>query len=106
MRSSQPGQEDLTGEQVRDGLENLDITQARLDAARLRRDDAGRSRSPATDHEGNGPILIQQWDGKEWKIVSDWIEPMRDVVRPMMETSAKKFAEENKITPRQCAKPS
>jgi hypothetical protein len=27
---------------------------------------------------------------------------MRDIVRPMMEASAKKFADENKITPRQC----
>jgi branched-chain amino acid transport system substrate-binding protein len=54
------------------------------------------------DHEGNGPVIFQQWDGKEWKLVSDWIEPMRDVVRPMMEESAKKFAAENKITPRQC----
>jgi hypothetical protein len=27
---------------------------------------------------------------------------MRDVVRPMVEESAKKFADENKITPRQC----
>jgi branched-chain amino acid transport system substrate-binding protein len=58
------------------------------------------------DHEGNGSILIQQWDGKQWKIVSDWIEPMRDVVRPMMEASAKKFATENKIEPRTCARPS
>ena len=54
------------------------------------------------DHEGNGPVLIQQWDGHQWKVVSDWIEPMRDVVRPMMEESAKKFADENKVTPRQC----
>ena len=34
------------------------------------------------DHEGNGPVLIQQWDGKKWNVVSDWIAPMRDVVRP------------------------
>ena len=34
------------------------------------------------DHEGNGPVLIQQWDGKKWDVVSDWVAPMRDVVRP------------------------
>jgi branched-chain amino acid transport system substrate-binding protein len=99
-----PGKK-ITGEQVRDAFENLDLTQARLDALGF-----GKMMRPikitCEDHEGNGPILIQQWDGKEWKIVSDWIEPMRDVVRPMMETSAKKFAEENKITVRQCPKPS
>jgi len=91
----------VTGEHVREGMENLNLTQARLDQLGF-----GQMMRPirvtCDDHEGNGPILIQQWDGKQWKIVSDWISPMRDVVRPMMEASAKKFAEENKITPRQC----
>jgi branched-chain amino acid transport system substrate-binding protein len=91
----------ITGEQSREGLENLDLTHDRLVKLGF-----GEMMKPikvsCNDHEGNGPVLIQQWDGKQWKIVSDWIEPMRDVVRPMMEASAKKFAEENKVTPRQC----
>jgi branched-chain amino acid transport system substrate-binding protein len=95
----------VTGEQVREGLENLNLTEARL-----RELGFGGMMRPirvtCDDHEGNGPILIQQWDGKQWKIISDWIEPMRDVVRPMMEASAKKFATENKIEPRNCSRPS
>ena len=91
----------ITGEHSREGLENLNLTEERLAGLGF-----GKMMKPikitCNDHEGNGPVLIQQWDGKEWKIVSDWIEPMRDVVRPMMEESAKKFADENKITPRQC----
>jgi len=91
----------VTGEHVRDGMEALDLTQARLDQLGF-----GKMMRPikntCNDHEGNGPVIFQQWDGKEWKIVSDWIEPMREVVRPMMEASARKFAEENKVTPRQC----
>jgi len=94
-----------TGEQVREGMENLNLTEARL--AQL---GFGGMMKPiqvtCDDHEGNGPVIFQQWDGKQWKIVSDWIEPMRDVVRPMMEASAKKFAEENKVTARNCARPS
>jgi branched-chain amino acid transport system substrate-binding protein len=94
-----------TGEQVREGLENLNLTEARL--RELGFEGMLRPiRVSCDDHEGNGPILIQQWDGKQWKIVSDWIEPMRDVVRPLMEESAKKFATENKITPRDCSRPS
>ncbi len=86
-----------TGEQVREGLENLNLTAARL--AEIGFGGLMRPiRVSCDDHEGNGPILIQQWTGTEWKIISDWIEPMRDVVRPMMEASAKKFAEENKVT--------
>jgi branched-chain amino acid transport system substrate-binding protein len=91
----------ITGEDSREGMENLNLTEDRL--AKL---GFGHMMRPikisCNDHEGNGSVLIQQWDGKEWKLVSDWIAPMHDVVRPMMEASAKKFADENKITPRQC----
>ena len=52
------------------------------------------------DHEGGGAVRFLQWDGKEWKVVTDWIEPMRDVVRPMIEASAMKFAAENKLEAR------
>ena len=93
----------ITGSDVRDALETLNIDQARLEKMGF----AGMMRpvkNSCADHEGNGPILIQQWDGKQWKIVSDWIEPMRDVVRPMIEASAQKFATENKIEARKDCK--
>ena len=50
-----------------------------------------------------GPVFIQQWDGEKWNKVTDWIEPMRDVVRPMIEEAAAAFAAENNITPRDCS---
>ncbi len=89
----------VTGEQAREGMESIDLTEDRLKQLGF----GGMIRPmkiTCADHEGNGPILIQQWDGKAWKIVSDWIEPMRDVVRPMMEESAGKYAAENKIEAR------
>ena len=55
------------------------------------------------DHEGDRALRIQQWDGKQWSFVSDWIKPMRDVVRPMIEASAAAYAKEKGITPRSCA---
>jgi len=54
------------------------------------------------DHEGNGPVFIQQWDGKQWKKVSDWISPLRDVVRQQIEEAAAEYAKENNLTPRTC----
>ena len=56
------------------------------------------------DHEGGHPVLFQQWDAsaKSWSVVSDWVPTMRDVVRPMMEADAAKYAAENNITPRDC----
>ncbi|MDJ0944075.1 MAG: ABC transporter substrate-binding protein [Kiloniellales bacterium] len=96
------GQRPLTGEEVRWGLENLDITTARLREIGL----TGLIppiKVSCADHEGQHPVRIQQWDGKNWSFVSNWIEPMRDVVRPMIERSAAAYALEKGIAPRICA---
>jgi branched-chain amino acid transport system substrate-binding protein len=89
----------VTGAEVREGLEHMNLTEARLAQLGFGNGFTHPIKVSCNDHEGNGPILIQQWDGKQWKIVSGWIAPMRDVVRPMMEASAAKYAAENKITP-------
>ncbi len=97
------GNKPMNGEQVRWGFENLTIDTNRLKELGLE----GFTKPvkvTCEDHEGNGPVIIQQWDGKAWKFVSDWIEPMRDVIRPMIEEAAAKFAKENNITPRDCSK--
>ena len=49
-------------------------------------------------------MKFQQWDGKKWKIISDWIQPDRKLVRDMVEASAAKYAAEKGITPRDCSK--
>jgi branched-chain amino acid transport system substrate-binding protein len=87
---------------VRDGLEALEIDEARL--AELGMSDfTPPLKVTCADHEGDHAVRVQQWDGKKWEFVSDWITPMKDVVRPMIEASAAKYAEENGITPRDCA---
>ena len=97
------GNKPMTGEQVRWGMENLDVSAARL--AELGMKDFTRPvKVSCVDHEGNGPVLIQQWDGKQWKIVSDWIPSIRDVVRPLIEEAAAAYAKENSIAMRDCSK--
>jgi branched-chain amino acid transport system substrate-binding protein len=96
------GNKPLTGEQVRWGFEHLNLTEARLQELGL----AGFARPikvSCDDHEGNGPVFIQQWDGKQWQKLTDWIAPMREVVRPQLEQAATDYAKENNITPRNCA---
>jgi len=96
------GNKAMSGEQVRWGLENLNITAERLSQLGME----GFTRPvkvSCSDHESGGPILIQQWDGQQWKIVSDWVPTMRDVVRPMIEKAAAAYAKENNITPRSCS---
>ena len=62
------GDRPMTGAEVRWGLENLDLTEERLAEIGL----AGFTppvKITCEDHEGNGPVLIQQWDGSAWNIV-------------------------------------
>ena len=59
-----------TGEQVRWGFENLNLTDAQLDKFGMK----GMIRAirvTCENHEGNGMAAVQQWDGKQWKVVSD-----------------------------------
>src|SRR5258706_8446845 len=93
----------MTGEQVRWGLENLSI-----DDKRLKELGAVGFMQPlkvsCMDHEGGGAVKFQQWDGKQWKVITDWISSDQKIVRPMVEASAAQYAKENKITPRDCSK--
>jgi len=92
-----------TTEQVRWGMENLNLTEQRLEQLGMK----GLMRPlrvTCDNHEGNGLALVQQWDGKKWTIVSDWIEPMRDVVRPKLEAAAVEEGKKLGYTPRDCAK--
>ena len=97
------GKKPLTGEQVRWGLEHVN-----LDEARLAQLGAAGFIQPlkvsCADHEGGGAVKFQQWDGTKWKIISDWIQADKALVRPMIEESAMKYAKENNITPRDCSK--
>ncbi len=95
------GNKPMTGEQVRWGFENLNLTDTKLAKLGLSRFMLPIKASCA-DHEGGGSVRIQKWTGQQWEFVSDWIKPMTDVVRPMIEASAAKYAKEKGITPRKC----
>ena len=56
------------------------------------------------DHEGSGPIRIQQWDGQKWTLVSDWIAPMKEIVRPKIEAAAVEEGKKLGYTQRDCSK--
>ena len=92
-----------TGEQVRWGYENLNLTEQRLEQLGMKGLIAP-SRSPARTTRGTALAQVQQWDGKKWNIVSDWIEPMRDVVRPKLEEAAIEEAKKLGYTKRDCSK--
>jgi len=97
------GNKALTGEQVRWGLEHLSLTDKRLEELGLK-GFTHPVKVSCEDHEGNGPVLIQQWDGKRWNIVSEWVAPMREVVRPKLEAAAVEEGKKLGYTERDCSK--
>ena len=40
------------------------------------------------DHEGGGAVKFQQWDGTKWNVITDWIQPDKQLVRKMIEELA------------------
>ena len=83
------------------GLEHLTLTAAYLKAM-----GAEGLIPPLTlscrDHEGGGGVKFRQWDGTQWTVLTDWIAPDQALVRPLVEASAAKYAQEKGITPRDC----
>ena len=48
-----------------------------------------------TDHEGRGFVQVTEWDGKEFKPITDWISGFREEVNALVKEAAQKFKEEN-----------
>ncbi len=95
----------VTPEQMRWGIEHLNITEARLKqlgAVGLMQP----LKVSCMDHEGGGAVKFLQWDGTKWNSITDWIGSDQSLVRPMVEESAAKYAKEKGITPRDCSKES
>ncbi|HLO93652.1 MAG TPA: ABC transporter substrate-binding protein [Burkholderiaceae bacterium] len=94
----------MTGEQVRWGLENLALDQKKLDALGL----AGVMRPVSTscaDHMGANWARVHSWDGKKWNFVGDWYQADEQIIKPLVKSTAEKYATEKKMqrrTPEDC----
>ena len=89
----------MTGEQVRWGLEHLDINEARQKTLGV----FGMFPTVKTscdDHEGSGAVKVQQWDGAKWvAITPNWVVGDKALTRKLLEESSLAYAAEKKITP-------
>ena len=89
----------VSGEQARWGYENLALDQKKLDALGF----SGVMRPLSTscqDHMGSSWARVHTWDGKAWKISSDWMQGDEQIIKPMVKAAAAKYAAEKKLTPR------
>jgi len=93
----------MTPEQLRWGLEHLNLTEARikeLGAPGL----FPAIKTSCNDHEGSGMVKFQRWDGNEFKQVAPFMAGDRQMVRKMVEEAAAKYATEKKLPVRDCTK--
>ena len=89
----------MTGEQVRWGLENLNLTQAKLDALGFKVVMRPTSTS-CMDHMGEAWTRIHTWNGKAWEFTSDWMQADEQILKPLVKATADKYAAEKKLTRR------
>lgn len=93
----------LNGEQMRWGFEHLEIdnkTLATLGATGF----MPELKISCADHEGAGKVRFQEWNGKNWRLLTDWVEADHALVHQMVEASAAAYAKDKGITPRDCAR--
>ncbi len=97
------GTTEVRGVHVRDGFEALDVDEARLKELGME----GFTipvKITCENHEGPGQVALQQWDAsaKQWKFVTDFYEPLREITGPLIEEDSSQYASENNVTPRSC----
>ncbi len=94
------GVSDVTPAMVRDGMEALEITNARM--AELGMEGIGPEFSVSCqDHGGAGQGLVQQWNASAgtWEPLTDFITPDDSVIAPLVAEDSAAFAAESNITP-------
>ncbi|HEX2653619.1 MAG TPA: ABC transporter substrate-binding protein [Xanthobacteraceae bacterium] len=88
------GKKVVTGEDVRRGLEAINIDEARLKELGMA-GFAAPVRVSCADHNGHHPAYLAQWDGTKWVKASDWIAPLKEKVEPLAIAAAKEYAASN-----------
>jgi branched-chain amino acid transport system substrate-binding protein len=88
------GKKQVTGEDVRRGLETLNITEARWKELGLP-DFAAPIHLSCADHNGHNGIYLARWDGTKWSKASGWIEPIKDKVLPLIDSAANSYVSAN-----------
>jgi branched-chain amino acid transport system substrate-binding protein len=92
----------VTPEQARWGYENLNLTQAKLDALGFK----GVMRPVSTscaDHMGSAWARVHTWDGAKFTWSSDWLQADNAIIRPLVKASADKYGTEKKLARREAS---
>ena len=94
------GVADITPAMMRDGMEALEMTQARMGELGL--PNFGPEFSVSCDnHGGPGLGMVQQWDAeaKTWNLITGFIQSDKDVINALIMEDSDAYAAENNIEP-------
>ncbi|MCL6282307.1 ABC transporter substrate-binding protein [Ruegeria sp. 2012CJ41-6] len=94
------GTAEITSGQMRDGMEALDITEAKM--ADLGMSGFGPEfKVSCENHGGPGLVGVAQWSAtdKTWSVISDFQPTDDDVINPLVDEDSSAYAGENKIDP-------
>jgi branched-chain amino acid transport system substrate-binding protein len=75
-------------------METLNITEARWKELGFP-NFAGPIHLSCADHNGHTGTYLVQWDGTKWKKFSDWIQPIKEKVLPLIDSAAEDYAKAN-----------
>ena len=92
------GEADITSAQMRDGMENLVMTEAKMAALGLPNFGPEFSVS-CENHGGNGFGAVKQWDASagSWSLITEYYQSDQDVIQPLIDEDSAAFAAENGI---------
>jgi branched-chain amino acid transport system substrate-binding protein len=88
------GKKQIDGSDMRRGLETLSITPARLKELGAE-GFAAPMKVSCNDHNGHNSAYMAMWDGTKWVKGSDWIEPIKNKVEPLIDAAAKDYSSAN-----------
>ncbi|MGR3502189.1 ABC transporter substrate-binding protein [Pseudaestuariivita sp.] len=92
------GEAEITPAMMRDGMEALEMTEAKMEALGLPGFGPAFSVS-CENHGGPGLIGMTQWDASSqtWSLISDYSSTDMDVIGPLIESDSTAFASENNL---------
>ena len=85
----------ITAEQMRDGMENLEMTEEKMAALGLP-NFGPEFKVTCSNHGGNGYGAVSQWDAEagEFTLITDYYQSDQDVLQALIEEDSTAFAEE------------
>ena len=88
---------DITPAMMRDGMEALEMTNARMEELGVPMIGPEFAVS-CENHGGTGMAIMTQWNGTEWVTLTDFVAPDDSVTQPLVMEDSAQFAAENNIS--------